>query len=140
MKTYIENVFMSILVLIKEVFDFISPNYILRVLVAKDCVGNAASGGSYKVTVSARTGYQANKKNPSRFWLVLEALIDWAFYPIDGLNHCVNSIKEGDRFKQDSDIRLFAVACLIFLFAPLIGVAIRFFLKMHELYLWVKNK
>lgn len=70
-------------------------SYILRVLVSIDQLGNTIAGGNPDVTISARTGYFANiKKTGLRFWWrCMENIIDFAFKPIDGPNHCLRAYR-----------------------------------------------
>ena len=49
-------------------------------------LANALTGGSYKTSVSGRVGYHEQLGN--RYWSVLAWLINSAFYPLDGRNHC----------------------------------------------------
>ena len=74
-------------------------SYIMRVLVSIDQLGNAIAGGNPDVTISARTGYFANiKKTPLRYWwLTMELIINFAFYPVDGPDHCLRA------YESDSD-------------------------------------
>ncbi len=55
-----------------------------------DQLGNALTGGHPDVTVSARVGYLATLKERGWF-MFMERLIDFAFWPVDGPNHCVAS-------------------------------------------------
>lgn len=67
-------------------------SYIYNLLVAFDQLGNAIAGGDPDSTISARVGFFANQgenltKYP-RFWKFLEKIINFAFWPVDGNNHC----------------------------------------------------
>lgn len=77
------------------------PNntYAKEVLISLDRVGNALSGGNSLCTISGRTGYYAQFSLMSVrwFWVILEKVIDFAFYPIDGKGHCYQAfLKETD--------------------------------------------
>jgi len=64
-------------------------NYPVAVMVAIDQLGNALTGGNPDSTVSARVGYfSVNATKRQAFWKSLEAIIDYAFEPVDGLRHC----------------------------------------------------
>ena len=67
-------------------------SWIGGVLIAIDQLGNAIAGGNPDATISARTGYFANEvKTAFQFyWKTMELIINFAFYPIDGPNHCYN--------------------------------------------------
>ena len=65
-------------------------SWIQGVLIAIDQLGNATAGGNPDATISARTGYFASEsKNRFRYyWKTMEYIINFAFYPIGGPNHC----------------------------------------------------
>ncbi len=64
--------------------------WIWAVFVGLDQLGNALAGGHPDITVSARLGYLG--RFHARGWFLLMArLVDWAFYPADGRDHCVDS-------------------------------------------------
>lgn len=84
-------------------------SYILRVLVSLDQLGNTIAGGHPDITVSARTGYFANIKQTTLrpWWLLMEAIIDFAFRPIDGPRHCYKAYKSDEKenkHREGSDI------------------------------------
>lgn len=72
-------------------------DYLLNVLTGIDQLGNAISGGDPDVTVSGRIGYHSLKSN-TRFWRMMERIVDWTFEPVDGPLHCYTT------FKNDNDI------------------------------------
>lgn len=74
-------------------------SYILRVLVSIDQLGNTIAGGNPDVTISARTGYFANiKKTRLRlWWRCMETIIDFAFRPIDGPDHCLRAYRADEQ-------------------------------------------
>ena len=67
--------------------------YIGRVLIAINQLCNALSGGNEDVAISARTGHGANivQNKNTKWYKVLESIIDLAFYPVEGPMHCLNS-------------------------------------------------
>lgn len=83
--------------------------WIYGVLIAIDQLGNAAAGGNPDATISARTGYFANissKRTFVYYWRLMEVIINFAFYPLDGPGHCLQAY-ENEReleHKQGSDI------------------------------------
>lgn len=106
--------------------------WLKEVLMALDRLGNAICKGNSLCTVSGRTGYYSENVNiksesVSLFWTTLEKIIDWAFLPIDGPNHCKQTYKKEkeiltkieERYMPGSDefrvvLALFAVpVCLI---------------------------
>jgi len=84
-------------------------SYILRVLVSIDQLGNTIAGGNPDITISARTGYFANveKTRLRIWWRSMEAIIDFAFHPVDGPRHCYKAYKsdeEDGKHREGSDI------------------------------------
>tara|TARA_R110001599_G_scaffold339851_1_gene559702 strand:- start:1074 stop:1460 length:387 start_codon:yes stop_codon:yes gene_type:complete len=87
-----------------------------------DRLGNAVCSGDYRTTVSGRVGYFALVKK-NRYWLVLQKVIDIAFYPTEGRKHCLRAYQwergRGLSHRRGSDIALallsilVIVACLI---------------------------
>lgn len=65
-------------------------SYIYRVFVGIDQLGNAVAGGNPDNTISGRTGYFAKSAHDSVrwYWIILEKLINFTFYPLDGPEHC----------------------------------------------------
>jgi len=82
-------------------------SWIKGVLIAIDQLGNAIAGGNPDVTISARTGYFANefKTKLQFYWKTMEYIINFAFYPIDGPDHCHKAYKadEDESHKAGSD-------------------------------------
>jgi hypothetical protein len=65
-------------------------SYFKNVLVLIDQLGNALCGSNPDNTISARVGYFSEvKRGASKyFWKGLAKIINFTFWPIDGLNHC----------------------------------------------------
>ena len=80
----------------------------LAVLVAIDQLGNAIAGGNPDATVSARCYYFARLHDNmlKYYWRFLEWLINFAFYPIDGPQHCkqAHENEPDEEFYPGSDI------------------------------------
>ena len=76
---YLKNLFLAI----EQLFES-RPKWVPMNL---DKVGNALCAGDYRATVSGRVGYHA--LNLKLYWVILEWVIDAAFYPIHGKGHCL---------------------------------------------------
>ncbi len=107
--------------------------YIFSILIAIDKLGNAIAGGSHLNTISGRVGFFANVKNAALwplYWAIIELLINWAFYPIDGTNHCYQAyLKEIKKchsrdYQRGSDVALITLSILIAVVTPLIGLVL----------------
>lgn len=67
--------------------------YVSRIFLSIDQLGNVIAGGDADNTISARVGYynhhyfSENEKVPW-YWSLFETIINAAFYPVDGPNHC----------------------------------------------------
>jgi hypothetical protein len=78
-------------------------SWIGGVLVAIDQLGNAVAWGNPDATISARTGYFAKvADSPFKlYWQCMEWIINVAFYPIDGPDHCYREyIKDKDQHNE----------------------------------------
>ena len=83
--------------------------WLWNVLVAIDQLGNTLAAGNPDITISARVGFFANESTDRRFyyyWLCLERIIDFTFYPLDGPNHCLQSLRNDNEsgHQQGSDL------------------------------------
>ena len=80
----------------------------LGVLIAIDQLGNAIAGGNPDATVSARCYYFAQiKANMFKYyWRLQELIINFAFSPIHGPQHCKRAHEEepDEAFYPGSDI------------------------------------
>lgn len=79
--------------------------YIRNLAVSISQLGNAISGGNADATVSGRVGYNAIKAPAGQelYWESMEKLIDWAFYPLDGHNHCQQAFRgDTERYRSGS--------------------------------------
>ena len=102
---------------------------LIDLLLNIDRLGNALCSGDYRTTVSGRVGYFAlTKKN--RYWLVLQKVIDTAFYPVDGRKHCLRAYQwergQGLSHRRGSDLALSLLSILIIaaclILAPIIWI------------------
>lgn len=76
--------------------------YLGHILLAIDKLGNAISGGHHNNTISGRIGYYANHAMTITkwYWILLQYIVDFTFYPLDGPEHCHASYHE-DSTKDD---------------------------------------
>lgn len=65
-----------------------NKKYIRNLLLSLDQTANTIFAGNPDSTISARTGYFAATPPESKFWSWQEKVINYAFKPIDGPNHC----------------------------------------------------
>lgn len=113
--------------------------YWLNLALAIDQLGNALAGGSADSTVSARVGFYSYEKYRNRwlrlYWHGLRWLIDFAFYPIDGPEHCRQAYASDadELFVHGSDLALAALGMLVLIMAPILGVIIRLSLAIKWL-------
>ena len=65
--------------------------YFRNLFVAGNQLVNAVAWGNPDVTISARVGAMAQQtKSPSLwYWLWMESVIDWCFFPIEGAHQLV---------------------------------------------------
>jgi hypothetical protein len=68
-------------------------SYIFRLMIGIDQLGNTLAGGNPDNTISGRVGYFAEKAHISVrwYWVILEKIINFTFYPLDGPDHCKQS-------------------------------------------------
>lgn len=104
-------------------------SWISGVLIAIDQLGNAVAGGYPDSTISARTGYFANEAKPHfRFyWKIMEFIINFAFYPIDGPNHCYEEYYKGrgEHKETGSDLMRAVLGLIIIVFCIPIALVTR---------------
>jgi hypothetical protein len=107
----------------------LANKYMGNLLVAIDQFGNAIAGGYADSTVSGRVGYYSYKKYTTRkwrnkYWKTLRAVIDWAFYPLDGPEHCRKAyqFELDEKHAHGSDLALAALGIIVLVFAPVLGV------------------
>lgn len=102
----------------------------MNVGIGFDKAANTWSGGSHNNTISARVGDYSNRKGRySLFWAILEWIINFAFLPVDGPEHCYKAFqkeKDDNTFREGKwPVRVLlmpivASSCLV------IGVTLRF--------------
>ena len=104
-------------------------SYFKNLFVAIDQLGNSLGAGNPDVTISARTGYFANigETKIKFWWKFMELIINFAFLPFDGPNHCLDSYNDDEEsgHKEGSDIARAFIGILIVLICPFIAIFTR---------------
>ena len=107
----------------------------VAVLVAIDQLGNAIAGGNPDSTISARVGFfSVHAKRGKGYWIVLQSIINFAFYPIDGPGHCYQAWQsdKDEHFKRGSDFTRVILSVFIIIACPVIAIV------LHVLVLFVR--
>ena len=108
-------------------------NWATGVLIGVDQLGNSIAGGNPDSTISARVGYFANKETCSfkercikYYWIVLEWVINLAFLPVDGPDHCLQAYKNDseEKFIRGSDLARVILSIFIFILCPIIFIVL----------------
>lgn len=97
-------------------------------MIGIDQLGNALTGGNPDSTISARVGYfSENAKRGRPYWKSLEAIIDFAFYPVDGPRHCYQAwqSEEGQQFRRGNDFFQILLSIIIIVACLIIAVVLR---------------
>ncbi len=100
----------------------------VAILVAIDQLGNAIARGNPDATISARVGYFSAKAIRGKvYWKVLEDIIDFAFFPIDGPRHCYQAWQsdKDEYFKLGSDLARIILSVFIVIACLIIAVVLR---------------
>lgn len=100
-------------------------HYIYNLLVAIDQLGNTIAGGYHDTTISARVGFFAREATHGRaFWKLLEKVIDFTFYPLDGPGHSYKSYLDDkdEHFYAGSRLAYIFLSLFIFLLTPVIAL------------------
>ncbi len=84
--------------------DPIYKGYIWAVFIGLDQLGNALAGGHPDMTVSARLGYLRYARS-GRWWGPARKMVDWAFYPVDGVGHCGTSFRAAAMANEEAKLR-----------------------------------
>ena len=90
---------------------------------------NKLSGGHPRATISARCGYFSLHGKP--YWVLMAAIINWTFRPIDGNNHCVKAyrwelgIMPMKDFERGNDFARLLLAHIILVGCPVIAIILR---------------
>ena len=100
----------------------------LKILIAIDQLGNAIADGNPDVTISARVGEFARRVDKNQlFWRTLESIINLAFLPVDGPDHCYNAFKNepGEKETEGNDIARAILCSFVLIFCPIIYIVLR---------------
>ena len=65
-----------------------TPNYLKRVLISIDQLGNALCDGDPDTTISARLHWLNRDGWGAKYFTILRRIVDYSFYPFDGEGHC----------------------------------------------------
>ena len=119
--------------------------YFLNVGISLDKLGNALSGGSHKITISARTGKHANEPGAYKtYWELQEAIINFAFLPIDGPDHCWQAyqkeIDDSEHMRHGNKIVRGILALIVLPSCLIIGIILRFFKPLRRVLSSIFNK
>ena len=92
-------------------------SWVFRVLVAIDQLGNALADGNPDATISARVGYHSLKIEgyTKYYWKAMEKIINFAFRPLDGDNHCLQAycLDIEEKYELGSDVARVFLSLLI---------------------------
>lgn len=68
-------------------------SYLKNIFIGIDQLGNAIAGGNPDNTISGRIGFFANHSITLTlwYWKIMQFIVDYTFYPMDGFNHCHDS-------------------------------------------------
>lgn len=114
-------------------------NYWLNIGISLDKLGNSISGGSHKVTISARTGKHANTPGAFKtYWKLQESIINFAFHPVDGPDHCHNAYKkereDTEVMREGNPFLRGILAIIVLTFCILIGTTLRIIKPISRLF------
>ncbi|MFY7670870.1 hypothetical protein ACOSP6_07245 [Tenacibaculum sp. MEBiC06402] len=108
--------------------------YISNLFISIDQLGNVIAGGFADNTISARIGYYNHHYFSDRslvpiYWKVLEQIIDFAFKPVDGPNHCHEAFHTDPSEVFDSKVTNFLVvlASIIIIIPSCVIIGILFY-------------
>ena len=112
-------------------------SYLYRVVVAFDQLGNALVGGEPDSSISARAGYFANEEKDKAqylpYWKLLESIINFTFWPVDGKNHCKDAYKNDPERHEPGSI---IAKIFLFLLTLIFTIVISFILYFS----WLVNR
>lgn len=85
-------------------------SYFYNLVASFDQALNALAAGNRDTTISGRC-YITRSKTGLKVWSTLEKIVNWAFYPIDGPDHCKQAYKAdaGEVYRHSRLINVFAV-------------------------------
>lgn len=104
-----------------------------------DKLGNWLSGGNIEHTISARVGKYSNEDDYNPGWKLLEAIINFAFYPIDGPEHCFQALNKeitkdpSDDFKEGSKFMKVILSVIVVIFCIPISCTLYLYKKIKRI-------
>lgn len=112
-------------------------SWIFNVFVAFDQFGNAIAFGNPDSTISARVGF-FSIRGPGylkHYWKFLERIINWAFWPVDGKNHCRQAFCKDpyEAYILGNQLAWFILSIIVLVFCIVIGVI------LYVVYLFYPN-
>jgi len=101
-------------------------NYMKRMLIAIDQLGNAICDGHPDTTISARLHWLSISENKKpwgfKYFLALRRVVDFTFYPFDGPGHCYQAYYyQRQTVLRGSKIALMIMGALVFISCFLIA-------------------
>ncbi|MGB0504373.1 MAG: hypothetical protein ACPGGD_09990 [Thalassolituus sp.] len=105
-----------------------TKQYTHNLMLTVDQLGNTVFRGNPDSTISARTGFNSAMTN-SRFWLLQERFINYAFKPLDGENHCRQAWQadKDEYFNDAGTMTRVLMAATVMLSCFVIGTLLRGF-------------
>ena len=111
--------------------------FLSNFFVSIDQLGNVLAGGNPDNTISSRVGYYTEafyeEPNVPLKWKAFRSIINFAFYPIDGENHCKEAYYNDAGEEFDSGTSDWAVTILAIIIVP---SCIPIALILYSLYLF----
>jgi hypothetical protein len=103
-------------------------SYVYNILLSLDQFGNSVFGGNPDSTISARTGYFA-ARGSERFWVIQERVINYAFKPVDGSNHCRKAWQadKNETMYEAGPVAKIAMGLTVCVMCVTIGTALRIY-------------
>jgi len=95
-----------------------------QILISIDQLANALAGGNADSSISGCAEFNASK---SKFWRVMRNIINYVFEPIDGDNHCFQSLVADpcEGYVEGGIVRKFTIGVFVVLFTVLAVLPIK---------------
>lgn len=110
-------------------------SYFRNLFISIDQLGNTLGAGNPDVTISARTGYFANKQMTKLrlWWKLMEMVIDFAFEPFDGPGHCLKSYDSDQEcgHEEGNDLARAFIGITIIIICPVIAILARIWVLIN---------
>lgn len=111
--------------------------YLSNFFISIDQFGNVIAGGNPDNTISSRVGYYTQNPDDSKIkihWRWFRNIIDFAFYPIDGDNHCKEAYYNdaGEVFDNNTSDTIAVILLLIIIIPSCFFIS----LLLYSLYLF----